>query len=89
MSETEIRPERPSPKKDERAPRETSGEKILTALEAVLFSSPRPVREKDLADLLEATPGGGLRGARDARRRGPTSPSGASASRRWPAAGAS
>ncbi len=36
--------------------RETSGEKILTAVEAVLFSSPRPVREKDLAELLEATP---------------------------------
>jgi segregation and condensation protein B len=41
---------------EERAPRETSGEKILPAVEAVLFSSPRPVREKDLADLLEATP---------------------------------
>jgi len=40
----------------ETAPRETSGAKILTAVEAVLFSSPRPVREKDLADLLEATP---------------------------------
>jgi len=36
--------------------RETSGEKILPALEAVLFSSPKPVRERDLADLLEATP---------------------------------
>ena len=36
--------------------RETSGQKILTAVEAVLFSSPRPVREKDLADLLVATP---------------------------------
>jgi segregation and condensation protein B len=36
--------------------KETSGEKILTAVEAVLFSSPRPVREKDLAELLEATP---------------------------------
>ncbi len=37
-------------------PRETSAERILTAVEAVLFSSPKPVREKDLADLLEATP---------------------------------
>jgi segregation and condensation protein B len=37
-------------------PRETSIERILPALEAVLFSSPRPVREKDLADLLEAAP---------------------------------
>jgi segregation and condensation protein B len=40
----------------EARPRETSAEKILPALEAVLFSSPKPVREKDLADLLEATP---------------------------------
>jgi len=37
-------------------PRETSIERILPALEAVLFSSPRPVKEKDLADLLEAAP---------------------------------
>jgi segregation and condensation protein B len=37
-------------------PRETSIERILPALEAVLFSSPRPVREKDLAELLEAAP---------------------------------
>ncbi|MEP6995849.1 MAG: SMC-Scp complex subunit ScpB [Acidobacteriota bacterium] len=35
--------------------KETSGEKILPAVEALLFSSPRPVREKDLAELLEAT----------------------------------
>ncbi len=42
--------------KEERAPRQTSGAQIRTALEAVLFSSSRPVREKDLADLLEATP---------------------------------
>ena len=38
------------------ARKETSGEKILPAVEAVLFSSPRPVREKDLAELLDATP---------------------------------
>jgi segregation and condensation protein B len=38
------------------ARKETSGEKILTAVEAVLFSSPRPVREKDLSELLDATP---------------------------------
>ncbi len=37
-------------------PRETSVERILPALESVLFSSPRPVSEKDLADLLEAAP---------------------------------
>jgi segregation and condensation protein B len=49
MSEIAAPPDR------ERA-RETSGEKILPAVEAVLFSSPRPVKEKDLADLLEATP---------------------------------
>jgi segregation and condensation protein B len=42
--------------KEERAPRETSAETILPAVEAVLFSSPKPVREKDLADLLDATP---------------------------------
>ncbi len=42
--------------KEERAPRETSAEKILPAVEAVLFSSARPVREKDLAELLDATP---------------------------------
>lgn len=49
MSEIAAPPDR------ERA-RETSAEKILPAVEAVLFSSPRPVKEKDLADLLEATP---------------------------------
>src|ERR1700730_8998951 len=49
MSEIAAPPDR------ERA-RETSGEKILPAVEAVLFSSPRPVKEKDLAELLEATP---------------------------------
>ncbi|MFY9552994.1 MAG: SMC-Scp complex subunit ScpB [Thermoanaerobaculia bacterium] len=35
--------------------RDVPVEKLLPAVEAVLFSSPRPVREKDLADLLEAT----------------------------------
>jgi segregation and condensation protein B len=40
-----------------RAPRETSGEKILPAVEAVLFSSTKPVREKDLGELLDATAG--------------------------------
>lgn len=43
--------------KPERAPRETSGEKILPSVEAVLFSSPKPVREKDLGELLDATSG--------------------------------
>ena len=37
-------------------PRETSIERILPGVEAILFSSPKPVREKDLADLLEAAP---------------------------------
>ena len=36
-------------------PRESRPEKIQTALEALLFSSPRPVSEKDLAEALEAT----------------------------------
>jgi segregation and condensation protein B len=38
------------------APREGSAAKILPAVEAVLFSSTRPVKERDLADLLSATP---------------------------------
>jgi segregation and condensation protein B len=37
-------------------PRETRVERILPAVEAVLFSSPKPVRERDLAELLEAAP---------------------------------
>jgi segregation and condensation protein B len=41
----------PAPK-----PRETRVERILPALEAVLFSSPKPVKERDLAELLEAAP---------------------------------
>ncbi len=36
-------------------PRETRAEKIRDAAEAVLFSSPRPVSERDLANVLEAT----------------------------------
>src|SRR5262245_58936062 len=35
--------------------RDVPVEKLLPALEALLFSSPRPIREKDLGDLLEAT----------------------------------
>jgi segregation and condensation protein B len=35
--------------------RDVPVEKLLPAVEAILFSSPRPVREKDLGDLLEAT----------------------------------
>jgi segregation and condensation protein B len=37
-------------------PREKRAEKILPALEALLFSSSRPVKARDLADVLEATP---------------------------------
>lgn len=36
-------------------PRETRADRIRPAVEALLFSSPRPVSEKDLADVLEAT----------------------------------
>jgi len=36
-------------------PRETRAAKVRPALEALLFTSPRPVSEKDLADVLEAT----------------------------------
>jgi segregation and condensation protein B len=42
----------PSPER----PRETRAAKILPALEALLFSSPGPVKKKELADILEATP---------------------------------
>ena len=42
--------------KEERAPRETSAERLVPAVEAVLFSSARPVREKDLCELLDAVP---------------------------------
>ncbi len=44
--------EPPAPPK----PRETRAEKIRDAAEAILFSSPRPVSERDLASILEATP---------------------------------
>lgn len=42
--------------KPERLPRETSPERIAPAVEAVLFSSAKPVKERDLAELLDATP---------------------------------
>lgn len=38
------------------APRETSSERILPAVEALLFSSSRPVKEKELAEILDAAP---------------------------------
>ena len=37
-------------------PRESSVRKIRPALEALLFSSARPIREVELAEVLEATP---------------------------------
>jgi segregation and condensation protein B len=40
---------------EQERPRETRAEKIRAALEALLFTSARPVSEKDLADVLGAT----------------------------------
>ena len=57
-------------------PREARAAKILPALEALLFSSPGPVKKKELADILEATPQavgeaiGVLRGQADVPERG-------------------
>jgi segregation and condensation protein B len=36
--------------------RETRAERLVSPLEAVLFTSPKPVKERDLAELLEAAP---------------------------------
>lgn len=41
--------------KTERPPRETVPERIVPSVEAVLFSSAKPVKERDLAELLDAT----------------------------------
>jgi len=54
MSETTATETETTPTEPER-PREARAEKIRTGLEALLFSSPRPIPEKDLADVLEAT----------------------------------
>ena len=51
---TEAAVTQPTETQEER-PREKRPEKIQPALEALLFSSARPVSEKDLADVLEAT----------------------------------
>lgn len=40
----------------ETQPKQTRASKVRAALEALLFSSPRPVSEEDLAGVLEATP---------------------------------
>ena len=45
----------PTAETEEERPRETRADKIRTALEALLFTSARPVSEKDLADVLAAT----------------------------------
>lgn len=50
---TEDRAEAPA---EETRPLETRAAKIRPALEALLFSSPGPVKQKELADVLEATP---------------------------------
>ena len=65
-----------SPEAAPERPRETRAAKILPALEALLFSSPGPVKKKELADILEATPQaveeaiGILREAADVKERG-------------------
>ena len=51
-SEPKVENPEASPEK----PRETRAAKIVPALEALLFSSPGPVKRKELADILEATP---------------------------------
>ena len=45
---------------EETRPRESSVRKIRPALEALLFSSSRPVRESELAEALEGTPAAGM-----------------------------
>jgi segregation and condensation protein B len=56
MTETHTDTDEAAGAAKEAPPRETSIERVLPAIEAVLFSSPRPVKEKDLAELLEAAP---------------------------------
>ncbi len=46
----------PAPAAEAPRPRESSVRKIRPALEALLFSSARPIREVELAEVLEATP---------------------------------
>ncbi|HSS44912.1 MAG TPA: SMC-Scp complex subunit ScpB [Thermoanaerobaculia bacterium] len=53
---TEAIATEPSETQPER-PRENNPVKVRPALEALLFSCPRPISEKDLADVLEATRG--------------------------------
>lgn len=46
----------PDPEAEAPRPRETKADRIRPALEALLFSSRRPISEKDLREALEATP---------------------------------
>ncbi|HEY7370364.1 MAG TPA: SMC-Scp complex subunit ScpB, partial [Thermoanaerobaculia bacterium] len=55
MSEPDAHAET-TPASEPPRPREGRAERIRPALEALLFSSPAPIRERDLADALEATP---------------------------------
>jgi segregation and condensation protein B len=52
----EITAPAPAEEATERPPRESSVRRIRPALEALLFSSARPVRDAELADALEAEP---------------------------------
>jgi segregation and condensation protein B len=56
MTEPEVQTVAAESAPEPERPRETRAAKIRPALEALLFSSPRPISEKDLADVLEATP---------------------------------
>ena len=55
MNEPDAHADTP-PASEPPRPREGRAERIRPALEALLFSSPSPIRERDLADALEATP---------------------------------
>ncbi len=56
MEETSV-PEAPAAEPEQPPrPRESSVKRIRPALEALLFSSPKPVRETELAEALEAEP---------------------------------
>jgi len=55
MSDTDATAAVAEEEKTERPPRETAPERIVPSVEAVLFSSAKPVKERDLAELLDAT----------------------------------
>src|SRR5512143_2758504 len=56
MMESELQTVATEGAPEDQRPRETSPAKIRPALEALLFSSPRPISEKDLAEVLHAAP---------------------------------